>query len=483
MSSNNNIKSKTVTGFIWRFAERCGAQGIAFVVSIVLARILNPSDYGIIALVTVFTSIIQIFVDSGLGTALVQKKDADDIDFSSVFYFNIFFCILLYLILFLCAPFIAVFYENSDLVSVIRVLGITILVSGMKNIQQAYVSKYMLFKRFFFATIGGTLVSAIVGIWMAYNGFGVWALVAQYLSNVFMDTTILWFSVKWRPKLIFSIRRLKQLYSFGWKLLLSSLIHTLYDNLRQLIIGKMYSSSDLAFFNKGQQFPNMIVVNINSSIDSVLLPAMSTEQNNAENVKSMTRRAIRISSYIMWPLMLGLFVCAESIIRLILTEKWIFAVPYMRIFCIVYAFEPIQTANLNAIKAMGRSDMFLKLEVIKKTFGLMLLFSVMKFGVFAIAVSLIVYTIVASILNSYPNRTLLNYSYFEQIHDIVPYILLSVIMALTVYPITFLNLNDITILAVQIILGVLIYVVGSIMFKLESFQYMLDILKNNLKVM
>ena len=370
------MNNKSVfSNFIWRFAERCGAQLVTFIVSIVLARILMPEDYGTVALVTVFTTIMQVFVDSGLSTALIQKKDADDLDFSSVFYFNFAVCVILYLIMFFAAPIIASFYGIPELVSIVRVISLTIVISGVKGVQQSYVSRNMLFKRFFYATLGGTLFSAVLGIAMAYAGFGVWAIVAQQLSNTAIDTLILWITVKWRPKLIFSWDRLKGLLGFGWKMLCSALLDTVYNNLRSLIIGKIYSSADLAYYNEGKKFPNLIVTNINTSIDSVLLPAMSNEQDNRDKVKSMTRRSIMVSCYIMAPLMIGLACCASNIVTIVLTEKWLPCVFFLQIFCITYMFYPIHTANLNAIKAMGRSDLFLKMEICKKVVGLVLLFS------------------------------------------------------------------------------------------------------------
>ena len=370
MDSNSNIKKKTIINLIWRFAERCGAQGVTFIVSIILARLLEPEDYGLLALVTVFTTILQVFVDSGLGSALIQKKDADDIDFSTVFYFNIFCCCILYIGIFIAAPYIAKYYDMISLTYVIRVLSLTIVISGVKNIQQAFVTRKMIFKKFFFATLVGTICAAIAGIVLAYKGLGVWALVVQQLLNATIDTCILWITVKWRPILQFSSKRLKGLLSYGWKLLLSNLINTIYNDIRQLIIGKMYSSLDLAYYNKGKQFPNLIVTNINTSIDSVLLPVMAECQNDKERVKSMTRRSIMTSSYIMWPLMFGLMAIGEPLITLILTEKWLPCVPYMYIFCFVHGMQPIHTANLNAIKAIGRSDIYLKMELIKKSVGI-----------------------------------------------------------------------------------------------------------------
>ena len=468
---------KILSNFIWRFAERCGAQLVMFVVSVVLARILEPEAYGIIALLTVFTTILQVFVDSGLGNALIQKKDADDVDFSTVFYTNVVFCIVLYALLFLCAPLIATFYRNQSLVSLLRVLGLTIVVSGVKNIQQAYVSRHLMFKKFFFSTLGGTIAAAFAGITLAMRGYGAWALVAQQVVNVTIDTAILWIIVKWRPKRIFSIQRLKSLFFYGWKLLISGLLDVGYNNIRQLIIGKLYTSSDLAYYNSGKQFPCFIVENINSSIDSVLFPVMSSVQDNRENVKQMTRRSIKVSVYIMAPMMIGLAFIADSIVTLILTDKWLECIPYLRIFCITYMFLPMHTANLNAIKAMGRSDLFLKLEIMKKCVGMILLFSTMWFGVKVMAYSLLVSNVTSQIINSWPNKKLLNYGYMEQLKDILPSIILAILMGACIYPVAALKIPVILTLLLQVILGMLIYVVGSILLKLSSFQYIYSLIK------
>ena len=471
------IKRNTViSNFIWRFAERCGAQLVSFIVSIVLARILDPEDYGTIALVTVFTAILQVFVDSGLGTALIQKKDADDLDFSSVFFFNFGVCIILYGGLFIAAPFIAHFYGNGDLTSVIRVVGLTIVASGVKGIQQSYVSRNMMFKRFFFSTLGGTFFSAFLGIAMAYAGAGVWALVAQQLSNTIIDTAILWITVQWRPKLQFSWNRLKGLLNYGWKLLVSALLDTVYNNLRSLIIGKIYTSSDLAFYNQGDKFPSVIVTNINTSIDSVLLPTMSSVQDDRKRVKEMTRRAMKTSVYIMAPLMMGLAFCATPIVRLVLTDKWLPCVPFLQVFCITYMFWPVHTANLNAIKALGRSDLFLKLEIVKKIVGMIALFATMNISVKAMAYSLLIVSVLGQIINSWPNRKLLNYGYLEQLKDILPGIIIAVCMGACVYCVHFIGLSDVLTLCIQIPLGMVIYILLSKILKMESYQYLSGIL-------
>ena len=476
-----NNQKNFLFNLIWRFLERCGAELVTFIVSIVLARLLDPTVYGTVALVTVITTILQVFVSSGLGSALIQKKDADDLDFSTVFYFNVVMCAFLYALLFFSAPLIANFYEMPELTAIVRVLGLTLVISGVKNIQQSYVSKKMLFKKFFFSSLGGTICAAIVGILMAINGFGVWALVSQSLVNLFINTVILWFTVKWRPKWMFSLERLKGLFSFGWKILVASLINTIYNDIRQLIIGKQYSSTDLAFYNKGKQFPNLLVTNLNTAIDSVLFPVMSEEQKNKDTVKAMTRRAIKTSSFIMWPMMIGLAVCAEPLIRVLLTEKWMFCVPYLQVFCLVYAFYPIHTANLNAIKAMGRSDIYLRLEIIKKVVGVIALVISMWYGPFAMASSLLITAVIGGFINAFPNKKLLNYSFLEQIKDMLPSILLALFMGAVVCLVSLLKLNDILTLVIQVPLGVVIYFVLAKLFKMESFEYLLNMLKKFFK--
>lgn len=474
-------KNKTISGLIWRFAERIGAQGITFVVSVVLARLLDPVVYGTIALVTVFTTILQVFCDSGMGNALIQKKNADDLDFSSVFYFNIILCVVLYLGIFLAAPFISQFYNNTDLTRIIRVLSLTVLIYGVRNVQQAYVSRELLFKKYFWATLGATVCGGLVGVAMAYNGFGVWALVGQQLTNSFVGTLLLWMIVRWRPKLMFSLCRLGRLIQFGWKLLASSLLDTVYNDLRQLIIGKYYTTTDLAFYNKGNEFPKMAINCINTSIDSVLLPTMAQEQDSRESVKAIVRRSIRTSTYVITPLMIGLAACAESFVRLLLTDKWLDSVFFMRIFCITYAFYPFHTANLNAIKALGRSDCFLRLELIKKAVGLSLMVATIFVSVKAMAYSLLVSTVISTFINAFPNKQLLNYSWLEQMKDILPNMGLSVIMAVPVYFMGYMPFIPIVVLILQVIVGGGIYIGVSAILNLEVFHYLLEFIRDFFK--
>ena len=470
-------KQKVVSNLIWRFMERFGSQLVAMVVQIILARMLDPAVFGTVAKVTIITTILLVFVDSGMANSLIQKKDPDDLDFSSVFYFNMAFCLVLYAGLFAAAPAIARFYDDAQLTAIVRVLGLTVVVAGVKNVQQAYVAKTLQFKRFFFATLGGTLLSAAVGIVMVFCGFGVWAIVAQQLTNVTVNTAILWLTVGWRPKRMFSFERLKGLLGYGWKLLVSGLLDTVYNKLREIMIAVFYTDADLAYYNRGMTYPNLLVENINASIDSVLLPVLSAEQDHKEQVRNMTRRAIRISTYVMMPMMMGLAVCAEPLIRLLLTEKWLPCVPYLRIFCFSYAFYPLHTANLNAIKAMGRSDLFLKLEIIKKVFGVIILLVTLQYGVYVMALSLLFTSVMSQLINSWPNAKLLDYAYGHQLMDMLPAILLSLVMGAAVYPIQLFGWSDWVTLPVQVIAGAAVYILGSVIFRLDSFSYLLGIMK------
>lgn len=473
------INSKIVaSNLIWRFLERFGAQIVAFVVSIILARLLDPVVYGTVALVTVFTTILQVFVDSGFGMALVQKKNSDEIDFSTVFYFNIVICAFLYLIMFILAPFIARFYDNEQLSLIIRILSLVLIISGFKSIQSVYVTKHLIFKKFFFATLVGTVISAGVGIFMAYKGYGVWALIAQNLLNQGIDTIILWITVGWRPKRVFSFKRLKSLFSFGWKLLASALLDVGYNQLRALIVGKKYSAEDLAYYNRGEQIPNLAISNINNSIDSVLLPSMSIAQEDKQRVKQMLKRSISVSSFILLPVMAGIAVTANSLVAVLLTEKWNAAIPYMQLFCLIYAFYPIHTANLNAMKAMGRSDYFLKLEIIKKIIGIGLLLGAMWISVQAIVISLLIANLLSLIINTYPNKKILGYGILEQMKDLLPALLLSGIMFGVTYFIYYMDGAGFMTLVKQVLIGVVVYFTLAALFKVEPFVYIVNFFKN-----
>ena len=478
---NTITKNKILYSLFWKLMERGGTQGIQFIVQIVLARILVPNDYGIIALIAIFITLANVFVQSGFNTALIQKKDANEADFSSVFYLSLSVATLLYGVIFFTAPLIASFYRISQLTLVLRVLAITLFFGAFNAIQNAVVAKTMQFKKLFFSSLGAVLISGIGGIVLAYIGFGVWALVAQQLLNQFSITVILWFTVKWRPRLIFSFERVKGLFSYGWKLLASSLLDSLFMNLRSLIIGKIYNPATLGFYNRGDQFPQLIVSNINGSIQSVMLPALSSQQDNKQRVKDMVRRAIVTSSFIIFPLMFGLAASADSIVGILLTDKWLPCVPFLQIFCASYALWPIHTANLQAINALGRSDIFLKLEIIKKVIGLIILGISLFYGVYAIALGMLVIGIISTFINAYPNLRLLNYGYKEQVKDVMPSLLISLIMGVIVYTIKWINMTALPTLILQICTGGCVYIGIANIFKLEPYMYLMTTFRDTFK--
>lgn len=468
------MKQKVIKGLIWTYAERMLAQLISLVVTIILARLIDPEDYGVIAIVTVFIVIADTFAVNGLGNALIQKKEADHLDFSTVFYFNVGFSILLYVILFLAAIPIAAFYDKQVLTPVLRVMSLRIPIAAINSVQQAYVSRRMEFKKFFYATLAGTLISAILGIMMAYTGFGIWALVAQYMSNTIIDTIVLWLVVKWRPGREFSWKRMRGLYSYGWKVLATSILISIYGNIQDLIIGKKFSASDLAYSNKGRQFPSLVSTNINTSLSKVLFPAISEVQDDIIMVKILTRKAIAVGVYILSPILIGLAVVSHTFVKILLTDKWLPCVPYLQIMCVVFLLQPIQTASIQAMKALGESGMYLRLEIIKKIGNIVILLaSVFCFNsVLAIVMGSLAAEVYSTIINLPVNKRLIGYSYREQAEDVVPTLVLSVIMAIAVIIAGQYIENIYLKFIIQICIGGVLYFILSVLSGNSSYLYL-----------
>lgn len=481
MEENKITKNKVVSSMIWKFLERSGAQFVQFFLSIILARLVTPEDYGVIALILVFTQISNVFISSGFGTALIQKKDSDELDFSSVFYLSLFVAFVCYFILFFLAPTIAKFYNNELLIGYIRVVAISLFFSAINGVQGTYVSKKMQFKRFFFSSMGAVLGSGIIGVILAYNGFGVWALVMQHIFSGFFTFVILWFTVKWRPKLIFSFARVKTLFSFGWKLLCSGLLDTVFKNIYSLIVGRIYKSQVLGYFNRGQQFPQVIASNLDGSIQSVMLPTLSANNDNPSEVKRITRRSISTSAFVLMPCMFGLAAVAEPLVKVLLTEKWLPCVPFLQLACISYALYPIHTANLTGINALGRSDIFLKLEIIKKCVTVLNILITLPLGIYAMAIGQVIQGFISTFINAYPNKKLMGYSYFEQWKDLIPSFVLSIVMAGVVWIMNFISIAPLLLLIIQIIVGIIVYVVLAKLFKLEVYNYFVNTLKGFIK--
>lgn len=472
-----SVKKQAVSGAIWKFAERISAQLVSFLVSIILARLLLPDDYGLIALVFVFTTFCDKLLIAGFATSLIQKKDADDVDFSSVLYFSIIAASLLYLMLFIGAPYIADFYtkfDRTELIAVIRVLGLSLFLMAFSSVQNAYASKHMLFRRYFWSTLGATILSGAIGLAMAYKSYGVWSLVAQNMIATIVGCVILWFTVDWRPKLLFSFERLKLLFSFGWKIFVASLIKTIYNDIRSLVIGKVYTPSDLAFYNRGQSLPQLVDTNVTGTIDSVLFPAYSKLQDNKNAMLNAVRRAVKTSCYVLMPILALMAAVASPLVSVLLTDKWLPCVPFMQILCFSFIFSPVEMENLQAIKALGRSDIVLKLEIVKKIIGILLLIAAVPFGVIAIAWSMMISCLIAALLNASPNKKLIGYSIKQQFTDVLPSLVMSLFLFVGVQGL--LEIFPTSNHWIQLILGCTVamafYIVSSMVFKVESFKYM-----------
>lgn len=470
------IKQKTITGMFWRFGERILAQGVNTIVSILLARILMPEEYGAVAMVLIVINIINPLVTNGLGTALIQKKDADELDFSTMFYTGLAIALLFYAAVYFFAPVIAEIFQQPVLVPVLRVIMLRLPVAAVNSIQQAYVSKNLMFQKFFKATLLGTIVSAFVGIGMAYKGYGVWALAGQYLTNVTIDTLMLFLTVEWRPKLLFSYTRMKSLFSYGWKIMATGFIGSICTQLKSMLIGIKYTSADLSFSSQGEKIPSFLASNIETTIDSVLFPAMATFQHDTKKMKSAVRRSMKTSAYIIMPFMFGIAAVSERFIMLILSDEWLASVPYMKIACIQNGINMLGMVNLQAIKALGRSDISLKLEFQKKPFFFIILLCAMQISPFAMAVGTAFYGIIAFLINARPNVKLFNYTLKEQLADVAGAVFLSGIMYAVVIVIGKIPMADIIVLFIQILAGVVLYIVLSFVFHIESFVYILNII-------
>lgn len=468
---------------IWKLLERFGVQGVQFVLQIVLARLLDPGHYGILSLMVIFTTLANVFIQQGFNTALIQNKDVTEEDYSSVLWVSLGVAGVLYVTLFLTAPAIAAFYEMPDLVAPFRVLCLMLFPGALNSVQLAKVSRDMDFKKVFYSNVGGVLVSGIVGIVIAVLGGGLWALVAQTLLNTAAACIVMIFTVKLKLSFVCNFKRVKVLFAYGWKLLVSGLLETLYQDLRSLVIGKKYDSSMLGYYNRGKQFPQFIINAVNGAVQSVLLPAMSAEQDEKAKVKELMRNSVMISSFVIFPMMAGLAGVATPLVSLLLTDKWLPCVPYMQIYCFSLAFYPVHTSNLQAINAMGRSDIFLKLEIIKKGIGLTaLVIAVFCFdSPIAIAMTGVVTTFTSCFVNAYPNKKLIGYSYLEQMKDILPSFLIAIVMCGGVLAVELFRFGDIVTLLLQVATGVILYIAISAAVKLPPFMMLVDILKKQIR--
>ncbi len=473
-------EGRTTKALIWKLFERFGVQGAQFILQIVLARLLSPEHYGVLSIMIIFTSLANVFIQMGFSTALIQNKDVTEEDYSSVLWVTLGIAGLLYGVIFFATPLIAQFYAMPELIWPLRVLALMLFPGALNSVQLAKVSREMDFKKVFYSNIGAIIVAGGVGIVIALLGGGLWALVAQTMLNIFVAAVVMFFTAKIKIRFKVDFNRIKILFKFGWKLLVSGLIDTLYQDIQGLVIGKKYNSATLGFYNRGKQFPQFLMNSINSAVQSVMLPAMSEKQDERGQLKVMMRNSITLSAYVVFPLMAGLAGVAEPLVRVLLTDKWLPCVPYLQIFCFSAAFYPVHSCNLQAINAMGRSDIFLKLEIIKKSYGLVAIIIAVAFFESPIAIALtgVVTTLISCFVNAFPNKKLIDYSYFEQMRDILPSFAVSALMLICVLFVGEIGLAPIITLVLQIIVGVIVYVGVSAVLKMSPFMQLVGVLKS-----
>lgn len=466
MSNNKRV----VSGFIWNLGEKLLIQLIAFVVGLILARKLGPETYGLIATVSVIITLLTVATNLYTGTYLMRKKDVDSLDMNTAFYFSLFVHLIIYLILFFIAPLIANFYGKPQLCSLLRVMGIGTLASSFMGIKLVVIVRNYQYKKLFFASLIGTLFAGIAGIILAFTGFGAWALVAQHCLDGIIDAAILWFAVKWTPKFEFSFKRLKEMLKYGFPLWLFGIANSLSSRLQQLIIGKKYSSSDLAFYNRGESFPSIIESNATSSLNDVLLRRVSEEQDDLNSVRSILRKIIKASLYISLPAMLGLAAIGHTAIKLLLGDQWLPSVVFMQIFCIAFALKPIEATSDVALKAVGKTKHFFGFGLFKKSLFIVGVICTVPFGTKAIAIGFMASSLLSCIISIIANKICFKLGIWSQISEIILPFFISIMMFVFVHRIdlVFANVTPILVLLAQITCGILFYVLSLTIFDRKS---------------
>lgn len=456
--SEHSLKQKAVKGMSWSAIDQISRMGIQFVVGIILARLLSPDEYGLIGILTIFIVVFTFICDSGFTNALIRKKNIEDIDYSTVFYVNLGLSFFMSGALFFCAPLIAAFFDRPDLVGLTRVMSSVVIINALAIVQRARLTKIVDFKTQTLVTLISSVVSGIVGISMAYSGYGVWALVGQQISAQAFNTIFLWIFNHWMPKLEFSITSFKDMWSFGWRMLASGLIDTVWKEIYQVVIGKYYTPASLGLYTRSRQFTDMFSTNLNGVIQRVSFPVLSEMQGDTERLKSGYKRVIKCTMLPTFVLMLGLAACAKPMILFLLGEKWIECVPYIQLICFSAMLYPLHSLNLNMLQVQGRSDLFLKLEIIKKIVAVGPLLLGIFIDIYWMIGGSVLTGFFAYYLNAYYSGPFLNYSIKEQIKDIIPSFLVAAFMAIPVYAMSYIPLTPYVLFPLQIIAGAIIVI-------------------------
>ena len=474
---SDSLKSKTVKGVMWSSIDRFTTKGISFVFSMLIARMLLPSDYGVIGMLAIFMAVAQCFIDSGFGTALVRKNDRTETDFCTVFYFNIAVACICYALLFLASPYIARFYNLPLLESVTKVWGLNLIISSFAGIQNAQLTIAINFKSRAKISVITTLFTGVVGLWLAYRGYGVWALVFQTLSSNILRTILLWAIVRWMPKLIFSWKSFKELFSFGSKLLASSLISTIYANLYTIVIGKVFSSKSLGLYSRADSLAQFPSSNLTGVLQSVTFPVLSTIQDDEARLSSAYCRLLNVSAFVIFPLMVGLSAVADPFIRLVLTDKWEGSIFLLQILCFDLMWYPIHAINLNLLQVKGRSDYFLKLEVIKKILGVAILCVTIPLGLVAMCYGRVFSSVVCLGINTYYTKKIIDYGFLDQMKVLLHILVHSLVMYGIVSVIVHIMPTLWSQLLVGTLAGIAYYIIGAYLMKFDEMNELLLLIK------
>lgn len=472
-------KNKILSGISWSFAEKLLTDLVSTVITIVLSRILMPEDYGLVALVTIFITISSIFVTTGLGTALVRDKNATEEQMATIFYLNVILGVVIYVFLFLCAPLIAGYRGNTELVALVRVLGLKIPISSVYNIQHAHVKKKMDFRLFFWSSFIGTVMSGVVGITMAYMGFGAWALVWSTLTDNIMDSIVLFFTTKWFPKPVLKIKECSSMIDFGFKVLVKEFINRVYAQLRGLIIGLKYSSADLAYNTKGQKFPSMFIEIVNTTVIRVMLPALSEIQDDKEKMRYVIKTSTQLTMFVIVPIMMGLFATADNFITILLTEKWLDSVPFVQAYCMVYMIQPLCVIDERVLEAYGLGNTMIKKQIFDTviSIGTIALALFCFDGAIYIALSLVLSTSIGVCVVMYLSGRQTGYGIIQHFKDNGSIFVIAIIMGLCVYLTGRIDMNIFVTFGLQIVVGVIVYAGLALVFKLEPAMYIIDFFK------
>ena len=475
--SDQTLKQATTKGLFWSSVERFSNQGVQFVFSIILARLLSPSDYGIIAMVTIFFAVAQSFVDSGFSNALVRKTDRVEEDLSTCFYFNIGVGIIAYIVLFLIAPLVANFYNQPILSPIIRITGLEVMLNSLCVVQQALFTIKIDFKSQAKITLSATVISGIVGILLAYQGYGIWALVWQGVASSIVRMGLLWLMSKWRPRTGFSKSSFNYLFGYGSKLLASGLLDTIYNNIYPIVIGKFYNPAQLGNYSRALGWAQLPSANITSILQRVTFPVLSAIQDDTLRLQNSYRRLLKLSAFIVFPLMMGLAAIASPLIRVILTAKWDGCVLYLQILCFALMLYPIHAINLNLLQVKGRSDLFLRLEIIKKIIGVVILIITIPLGITAMCLGMVFSSIICLIVNTYYTSRFIDVGLLTQLKDLRIILINSLVMGGGIYIlISFIDIEGLK-LVMGIVIGFLLYFIGSFYFSKAELQEVISLIK------